>query len=161
DARERLRQSLAAAARIKAAGYVAIGIDHFARPTDPLAIAAASGRLHRNFQGYTTDDAPALIGFGASSIGHLPQGYVQNVTATGQYIRAIEERGLAIAKGLAFTAEDRMRGWVIERLMCDFAVSVPDLKHRFGQAAKPVLAEMSHAAQGDLDGIVDFDGRTF
>ena len=63
---------------LTAAGYAAIGLDHFARPDDSLATAAASARLKRNFQGYTTDDAPVLLGLGASSIGSLPQGYVQN-----------------------------------------------------------------------------------
>ena len=75
---ERLAQVRAAEAELARAGYVAIGLDHFARPDDPLALALAAGRLHRNFQGYTTDVAPALIGLGASSIGFLPQGYVQN-----------------------------------------------------------------------------------
>ena len=161
DAAERLRQSAAAAERIKAAGFVAVGIDHFARPDDGLAKAAESGRLHRNFQGYTTDRAPALIGFGASSIGGLPQGYVQNITATGEYIRAIRERGLAIAKGVAFRDEDRMRGWVIERLMCDFEVSVDELRHRFGPLAAPVVSEMGYAALCDEDGVVSFDGNRF
>lgn len=161
DAAERLRQSTAAAARILAAGYVAIGLDHFAKPTDRLAIAAGTGQLRRNFQGYTTDAAPALIGFGASSIGSLPRGYVQNITATGEYVRAIKARGLAIARGIALNSEDRMRGWVIERLMCDLAVSVPELRHRFGSAAETVLMEMAYAAQGDADGIVEFDGRRF
>jgi len=140
---------------------VAIGIDHFARPSDKLAIATRSGRLRRNFQGYTTDDAPALIGLGASSIGNLPQGYVQNITATGEYIRTIRERGLAVARGIAFSPQDRMRGWVIERLMCDFRVSVAELQHRFGQVAAPIVSEMTCAAEGDLDGIIDFDGQTF
>jgi len=161
DATERLAQSTAAATRITAAGYVAIGLDHFARPTDRLAIAAGAGRLRRNFQGYTTDDAPALIGFGASSIGSLPQGYVQNITATGEYIRAINAGGLAVAKGIALSSEDRMRGWVIERLMCDFAVSVAELRRRFGSAVSPVVNEMAYAAQCDADGVVDFDGQTF
>ncbi|MBL8591341.1 MAG: oxygen-independent coproporphyrinogen III oxidase [Devosia sp.] len=161
DAAERLRQSTAAAARIVAAGYVAIGLDHFARPTDRLAIAAAAGQLRRNFQGYTTDAAPALIGLGASSIGSLPQGYVQNVTATGEYIRAIKARGLATARGIALSSEDRMRGWVIERLMCDLNISIAELRHRFGAAAEAVLIEMAYAAQGDADGIVEFDGRRF
>lgn len=161
DAAERLRQSTAAAARIVAAGYVAIGLDHFARPTDRLAIAAAAGQLRRNFQGYTTDAAPALIGLGASSIGSLPQGYVQNVTATGEYIRAIKARGLATARGIALSSEDRMRGWVIERLMCDLNISIAELRHRFGAAAEAVLIEMAYAAQGDADGVVEFDGRRF
>lgn len=161
DAAERLAQSAAAAARISAAGYVAIGLDHFARPTDRLAVAAGAGRLRRNFQGYTTDQAPALIGLGASAIGSLPQGYVQNITATGEYIRAIKARGLAIARGIALSGEDRMRGWVIERLMCDFAVSIDELRRRFGNAVSPVVNEMACAAQYDADGIVDFDGQTF
>lgn len=161
DPAERLRQSLAAAERICAAGYIAVGIDHFAKHSDSLAVATISGRLHRNFQGYTTDEAPALIGLGASSIGCLPQGYVQNITATGEYIRAIRERGLAVAKGLRLSEEDLMRGWVIERLMCDFAVSVDELQHRFKHIAAPVVTEMAYAAQGDEDGVVSFDGHTF
>lgn len=161
DPAERLRQSTAAAERICAAGYVAIGIDHFAKPSDGLAVACTSGKLHRNFQGYTTDEAPALIGLGASSIGNLPQGYVQNITATGEYTRAIRERGLAVAKGLLLSDEDRMRGWVIERLMCDCAVSVDELRNRFKHLAAPIVIEMSYAAQGDQDGVVWFDGHTF
>lgn len=161
DPAERLRQSTAAAERICGAGYVAIGIDHFAKPSDGLAVACKSGNLHRNFQGYTTDEAPALVGLGASSIGNLPQGYVQSITATGEYIRAIRERGLAIAKGLSLSDEDRMRGWVIERLMCDFAVSVDELRNRFTHMAAPIVTEMTYAAQGDEDGVVWFDGHTF
>lgn len=161
DLAERLRQSTAAAERIRAAGYVAVGIDHFARPGDSLAVAAQAGRLHRNFQGYTTDQAPALIGLGASSIGSLPQGYMQNVTPTGEYLKAVRETGLAIAKGLELSAEDRMRGWVIERLMCDFAVSVDELRRRFGGSVGPIVTEMAYAVQCDPDGIVSFDGRTF
>lgn len=157
---ERLRQSIAAAERICAAGYVAIGIDHFARPSDSLAIAAGAGKLRRNFQGYTTDQAPALVGLGASSIGGLPQGYVQNITATGEYIRAVREGGLAIARGLECNAEDRMRGWVIERLMCDFAVSVDELTRRFRESAASVVKQMVYAALCDPDGVV-FDGSTF
>ncbi|MBK8085751.1 MAG: oxygen-independent coproporphyrinogen III oxidase [Devosia sp.] len=159
---ERLKQSLAAAERILSAGYVQIGIDHFALPSDGLAVAAAGGHLHRNFQGYTTDAAPALIGLGASSIGSLPQGYVQNTVATGEYIRQVRENGLATARGIALSDEDRLRAWVIERLMCDFAVSTGELQARFGEtAAAPVVQEMRYAALYDGDGLVSFDGRTF
>lgn len=75
---ERFAQMNRGASQITAAGYTAIGIDHFALPADSLAVAAASGHMHRNFQGYTSDTASALIGLGASSIGQLPQGYVLN-----------------------------------------------------------------------------------
>lgn len=71
----------ARAACFRAAGYVPVGLDHFARPDDPLAAALRGGRLRRNFQGYTTDRAPALLGLGASAIGRLPQGHVQNHAA--------------------------------------------------------------------------------
>jgi len=77
---ERFVQNTIAADVIVAAGYQRIGLDHFARPHDPLAQQLRKGKLHRNFQGYTTDDAPILIGFGASAIGSLPEGYVQNAT---------------------------------------------------------------------------------
>jgi oxygen-independent coproporphyrinogen III oxidase len=158
---ERFRQSQAAAARIVAAGYRSIGIDHFALPSDSLAVAAASGHLHRNFQGYTTDAAPALLGFGASAIGGLPQGYVQNVTATGQYLKAVETTGLAIARGVALTEDDRTRRWVIEQLMCNFAVPVADLTRVFGVTGKAVLEEMYNAVVCDGDGLVTFDGETY
>ncbi len=138
----RLQQSQAAAERLVAAGYQPIGIDHFALPSDTLAKASRAGTLHRNFQGYTTDAAPALLGIGASSIGSLPLGYVQNVTATGEYIRRIADDGLAIARGIGFAGEDRLRAWVIERLMCDFAVSLDVLRDMFGAAAEGVVGEM-------------------
>lgn len=158
---ERYRQSQLAAERIRAAGYEAIGIDHFALPGDSLAIAAREGRLHRNFQGYTTDRAPALIGIGASSISSLPQGYVQNVTATGEYLRGVRDNGLAVARGIEFDEEDRVRGWVIERLMCDFAVPVNDLQDRFGPEADTILQEMRYSALCDGDDLVNFDGARF
>jgi len=158
---ERFAQSTAAAEQIRGAGYEAIGIDHFALPSDTLAQSAQSHRLHRNFQGYTTDAAPALIGFGASAIGSLPQGYVQNEVPTGEYSRQVGEHGLAAARGVALTAEDRMRRWVIERLMCDFAVPLEELMHRFGPRAEAVAAEMLGVALEDHDGLVDFEADCF
>jgi len=158
---ERFRQSQAAAARIVAVGYRSIGIDHFALPSDSLAVAAASGHLHRNFQGYTTDAAPALLGFGASAIGGLPQGYVQNVTATGQYLKAIETTGLAVARGVALTEDDRTRRWVIEQLMCNFAVPIAELTRLFGDTGKAVLEEMYNAVLCDGDGLVTFDDEAY
>lgn len=158
---ERYQQSQLAAKRIIAAGYEAIGIDHFALPQDTLAIAAREGKLHRNFQGYTTDRAPALIGLGASAISGLPQGYVQNITATGEYLRNVADKGIAVARGIAFGDEDKLRGWVIERLMCDFAVPVDELNDRFGEAAEPVVQEMRYSAMLDGDDLVNFDGDRF
>lgn len=149
--RQRLDQSMAAAALIVSAGYVPIGFDHFALPSDALAEAAAKGRLRRNFQGYTTDDAPALLGFGASSIGGLPTGHVQNVTATGEYMKRIASDGLAIARGIEFVGDDRLRGHVIERLLCDFEVSFDELRVEFGPAAESLVQEIRDYALHDVD----------
>lgn len=114
----RFRQAENAAAFLMMNGYRRIGIDHFALPSDALAKAAEDGTLRRNFQGYTVDPAEALIGFGASAIGSLPQGYVQNEPTTGRYLATIAEGRLPIVRGLAVTPEDRLRRSVIEALMC-------------------------------------------
>jgi oxygen-independent coproporphyrinogen-3 oxidase len=124
---QRLAQVRIAAATLAGAGYVAIGLDHFAKADDRLAIAQAQGRLHRNFQGYTTDAAPALIGLGASSIGYLPQGYVQNAANLKTYREEIERGHLATARGIALTDEDRLRRSIIERLMCDLSVDLTEI----------------------------------
>lgn len=108
------------------AGYVAIGIDHFALPEDSLAKAARDGGLRRNFQGYTEDGATTLIGLGASSVSRFPQGYAQNAASTAAYLKAIEEGRLATARGYALSEEDRWRGAAIERLMCDMALDLAD-----------------------------------
>jgi oxygen-independent coproporphyrinogen-3 oxidase len=132
---ERFEQAEMAAAMLCEAGYERIGIDHFARPQDPLAVAAREGRLHRNFQGYVTDSCETLIGLGASSIGRFAGGYIQNIVATGQYQTAVANAHLPAAKGLALTSDDHVRGWMIERLMCDFEIRFDDLETRFGSAA--------------------------
>ncbi|WP_312622098.1 oxygen-independent coproporphyrinogen III oxidase, partial [Agrobacterium pusense] len=109
DVAERYRQMTMAGEMLRQAGYSQIGIDHFARPTDTLSQAAEAGALRRNFQGYTTDTADALIGLGASSIGRLPQGYVQNMVATGEYQRMVGEGGLAAVKGIELSQDDHLR----------------------------------------------------
>lgn len=124
-AAERLAQARAARLLLETFGYVGIGLDHFARPEDALTRAARAGRLRRNFQGYTDDPASVLLGLGASSIGQLPQGFVQNAADIGTYRQAIAAGRFATSRGLALTEDDRLRGSVIERLMCDFAVHPP------------------------------------
>jgi oxygen-independent coproporphyrinogen-3 oxidase len=152
---DRFAQAAFVAARLVDAGYVAIGLDHFARPDDPLAAVARDGRMRRNFQGYTADDAAALIGLGASAIGHLPQGYVQNEVATAVYEQRIAQTGLAIAKGIALDDDDRLRARVIERLMCDMEFSSAALMEEFGDRARPVIAEARLAVANDTDGLLE------
>lgn len=143
------------------AGYEAIGIDHFALPSDRLAISARDGTLRRNFQGYTDDQADALIGLGASAIGQLPQGYIQNMPATGEYLRRVEEDGLAVMRGYALTQEDRARAWIIERVMCDFGFSFVDLATRHPRHAGAIRTEALAFAGGDRDGLVRIEGESF
>ncbi|MDE3238498.1 MAG: oxygen-independent coproporphyrinogen III oxidase [Paracoccaceae bacterium] len=112
-------------------GYREIGIDHFARPEDGLAVAQAEGALRRNFQGYTDDTAPVLIGIGASSISRFPQGYAQNASATSAHTRAIREGQFSTHRGHVFTDDDRLRGRIIEALMCDFRVSSAEILRDF------------------------------
>jgi oxygen-independent coproporphyrinogen-3 oxidase len=123
-AAERMRQAEAAARVLTGAGYVAIGLDHFARPGDPMAAAAAAGTLRRNFQGYTTDTAPWLLGFGASAIGRTPHGYMQNEADERRWLAAVQAGRLPIARGRALSEEDRLRGALIERVMCDAAIAL-------------------------------------
>lgn len=149
DGRMRFDLLMRATGMLVAAGYVAIGIDHFARPEDSLAVAVAEGRLRRNFQGYTDEQATAVIGLGASSIGNLREGYVQNVTATGIYEKAVLRGGLAAVRGVALGADDRMRAWVIERIMCDFGFEATELARRFGQRSAVILAEARALAADD------------
>ncbi|MHA1158914.1 MAG: oxygen-independent coproporphyrinogen III oxidase, partial [Alphaproteobacteria bacterium] len=156
----RFDQMELAARCLVAAGYRRIGIDHFARPDDSLAAALDDGAVHRNFQGYTTDDAEALIGLGASAISRLPQGYVQNQKATGRYMAAIVEKGAAVEKGCALSSDDHMRGWFIERLLSDFSVSRDELEARFGAGAVPLVREAELVAQ-EKDGLLAAEGPIF
>jgi oxygen-independent coproporphyrinogen-3 oxidase len=124
DGHGRFAQAQAIAGALVAAGYVRIGFDHYALPGDPLQLARANGVLRRNFQGYTADGCTTLIAFGASSIGRLPQGYVQNETNIRWYADQIGNGDLATAKGYAMTADDLVRADIIQRLMCDLEVDV-------------------------------------
>lgn len=142
---ERLALSDAATAALRRAGYEAIGIDHFARPGDPLAIAARTGTLRRNFQGYTTDDASPLVGIGPSAIGSFAGGHVQNATRTDRWAEAIEAGRLATSRGVRLDAMDRRRGRIIERLMCNFAADLAA-----DAAEEPALSAI-------VDGLDDLD----
>jgi len=141
-AEERLAQAEAAAAVLLGAGYRRIGLDHFARPGDSMAEAAAQGRLRRNFQGYTTDTAPVLLGLGASSIGRTPAGFAQNLPDERAWLAALEEERLPVARGRALSAEDRLRGGLIERLMCDLSLDLASVPEPVLNGARPRLAPL-------------------
>ena len=151
---ERFAQASLAAGLLNEAGYRTIGLDHFARPDDTMALAEQEGKLRRNFQGYTVDAADALIGFGASSIGSLAEGYCQNAAPIADYRRKIAETGLATVKGVELTPDDHMRRWAIERLMCDLALSSAALDARFGAAGKQLLDGPMDLTGFESDGLI-------
>ena len=155
----RFEMAAQAGEQLEALGYQVIGIDHFARPDDNLVVAARNGRLRRNFQGYTTDEADALIGLGASSISALPQGYAQNVVQTNDYLKAIDAGALPVAKGLKLSEEDIWRRAVIERLMCDFAVDLEAIALRFGLTEDAFTDDLARLEPLVSDGLAHIDAK--
>jgi oxygen-independent coproporphyrinogen-3 oxidase len=123
---------LLARKRLRAAGYVEIGMDHFARPDDELSVAQAEGRLHRNFMGYTTHADLELVGLGPSAISELAGVYAQQHAGLGRWYRAVADGGPIVEKGWVLTAEDRLRRDVISRLMCNFVVPFEAVERRHG-----------------------------
>ncbi|MCW5724000.1 MAG: oxygen-independent coproporphyrinogen III oxidase [Maricaulaceae bacterium] len=150
DTAARFAQAEAAAEVLLRAGYRRIGMDHYARPDDPLARAARNGTLRRNFQGYTDDESRILIGLGASAISDAPQGFVQNEPNAAVYARLVGEGRLPVARGVARSEDDRLRGALIERLMCDYRADLPP----------PVQGEAEDRLQPYLrDGLARMEGR--
>ena len=155
---ERFRQQQAAEAAILARGYVAVGLDHYARPGDPLAVAAAAHRMRRNFQGYTTDTAATLLGLGASAIGALPQGYVQNAVPVPDWRSRVRAGRLPTVRGVALTPEDRLRRDVIEQVMCYGEVHLRATAARHAAAPDALLAAAPRLADLAADGLITWDG---
>ncbi|MBL8671500.1 MAG: oxygen-independent coproporphyrinogen III oxidase [Alphaproteobacteria bacterium] len=160
DGDARMRQFESAAARLQAEGFQRVGLDHFALPDDPLAEAARAGRLHRNFQGYTTDPAEVLLAVGPSAIGQLPQGFVQNKTGPRDWSADIDAGRLATKGGIAISADDRQRAGIIKRLMCDFAVDLEAACGGDGPAVRRFAPELARLRELAAQGIVELDGGT-
>ena len=158
-ATERIALERTARAALEDLGYVAIGLDHFARPEDDMAIAAGAGDLHRNFQGYTTDTCDTLIGFGASSIGQTASGFAQNDPDIGRWRRAVEKGLLPIAKGKALDEDDRLRAAIIERIMCDYAVDLDAICAAHGVGVDAVGDAFERLEEPASDGLVIIDGH--
>ncbi|HIG10361.1 MAG: oxygen-independent coproporphyrinogen III oxidase [bacterium] len=117
--------------RFLSAGYIAIGMDHFARPDDELALALGERRLRRNFQGYAQIPAEDVIGLGISAIGDVRQGYFQNAKKISRYGEAIEAGRLPVERGVLLRGEDALRRALIHDLMCNFRVDKQALLERF------------------------------
>lgn len=121
---ERFAQARAIAGVFEDAGYESVGIDHFARASDPLALAHRQARLRRNFQGYTDDGAVNLIAFGASAISCLAPGFAQNAANPTDYSAAVRAGRLPVTRGHKLTEDDRLRGAIIAELMCAFRIDL-------------------------------------
>ncbi|HIJ63730.1 MAG TPA: oxygen-independent coproporphyrinogen III oxidase [Rhodospirillaceae bacterium] len=159
DMAERWRQYQTATARLVEHGYVQVGLDHFARTDDEMAMALAENRLHRNFQGYTTDSASILLGFGASGIGSLPQGYIANEGAIHSYKDMIRGGRLATARGVAVSPDDLLRRAMIERLMCDLKLDVDAVCAGFGADPAQFDGDLAGLSELESDGLLVRDGR--
>lgn len=136
--------------RLKEAGYEAIGIDHFARPDDPLACASKNGGMRRNFQGYTDDPVRTILGFGLSSISQFEEAYTQNTTEAPLYRKTVDNGEVPLARVLTLTQDDQTRRKLIEELMCNFTVNFKDYKN--------IPVPRSALALLERDGLVEITG---
>lgn len=156
DADAKLRMLEEAVATITGAGYIFIGMDHFARPEDPLAQALRDRTLTRNFQGYSTCAETDLVAFGVSSISEVAGGYAQNVKTVSEYRQAIEGGRFATCRGLIRTEEDWLRRDVIWDLMCHFRLDKPAIEGRYGiEFNKYFAAELASLEPLAADGLIE------
>ena len=160
DASERWQQFEASSAKFIKAGYQAVGLDHFSLPNDEMSTALNEGTLHRNFQGYTADNSPNMIGFGASAIGHIHQGYIQNVSPLKQYSESITAGEFAIVRGIKLSKDDRLRGHVIERIMCDLSVDLNAACKKFTMPKSTFINEIEKLKPLSEDGIINLLDNT-
>ena len=157
---ERFEQAETAARALTDCGYVRIGLDHFARPGDPLALAVEAGTLRRNFQGYTTDPCETLIAMGPSAISQFRDGFAQNAKGTNTWKAHIATGLLPTERGLGVNAGDRLRARAIEALMCDLAVDCDAVCREMDVAAGSLSQAVRNARELAEAGLCEVDGAT-
>jgi oxygen-independent coproporphyrinogen-3 oxidase len=141
--------------KLTRAGYVYIGMDHFARPDDELALALRERTLHRNFQGYSTRPDCDLLAFGISAIGKLGPTYVQNVKTLDEYYTSLDERRLPVMRGIALGPDDLLRREIIQTLMCEFRLDYAAIERRYGlDFAERFATELAALRSLEADGLV-------
>lgn len=161
DAEERVDIFLMALEKLTAAGYRAIGMDHFALADDDLAKAIGFGALYRNFMGYTVQRAEDMIGIGASAIGEMGNGYFQNIREAKPYQESVQATGLATMRGCLATTEDLKRKWTIQRLMCKFHLTFDEYQHTFKESFEDHFeSELGQLFPFVEDGILELNGGT-
>jgi oxygen-independent coproporphyrinogen III oxidase len=141
--------------RLTAAGYVYIGMDHFAKPGDELALAQKSGQLHRNFQGYSTHADTDMVSCGVSAISAVGASYCQNEKSLERYYARLDADQLPVARGILLTPDDLIRRDVIGHLMCDFALSARSVEREHGiEFAVYFEKELARMRELEADGLV-------
>jgi oxygen-independent coproporphyrinogen III oxidase len=159
---EKLKMLAIAVTRLTEAGMVYIGMDHFARADDELAVAQRQGTLQRNFQGYSTHAGASIYGFGMSSISQTADSYRQNRKELPDYFSGLDTGRLPLERGLILTEEDRLRRNVIMRIMCDRRVNYADLSRRLGvDFRKKFAREIESLADLEADGLLGRDDEGF
>ncbi|MDP9108403.1 MAG: oxygen-independent coproporphyrinogen III oxidase, partial [Pseudomonadota bacterium] len=155
DASTRLDMLFLCIQTLADAGYVYIGMDHFAKPDDDLAVAQREGRLHRNFQGYSTHAEADLVSCGVSAISAVAGSYSQNVKTLDAYYAHLDQAQLPIARGVKLTDDDLLRRDVIQRLMCHFTLSFAAIEADFGiDFATYFAEELQRLAHMAADGLI-------
>ena len=155
---EKLAMLHGATDKLLAAGYLFIGMDHFAKPGDELAVAQREGRLARNFQGYATHGDCDLLAFGVSAISALGDAFAQNHKEIAAYNLAIDSGALPVARGIALTPDDLVRAKVIEGLICHFQLDFAAIEQRFAIRFEDYFAaELAELAAIAADGLVTLD----
>ncbi|AEI38585.1 MAG: oxygen-independent coproporphyrinogen III oxidase [Zymomonas mobilis subsp. pomaceae] len=154
DAQARFEQAQLISTLLQDQGYYPIGIDHFAKKQDLLRVAADNQTLSRNFQGYTTDNEPVLIGIGASAISTFSDAYIQNIADISTYSEAIKDKGLASTRGITISLEDQCRSKIISALMCNFSVDLSEMASDLN-----LESEWHDLVQLQEEGLVSLDGQ--
>lgn len=146
--------------RLTSAGYVYIGMDHFARPDDELALAQRAGTLYRNFQGYSTHADCDLLGIGVTSIGKVDNTYAQNRRGLDEYYADLDAGRLAVFRGIELNRDDLIRRDMITRLICHFELDIPSAESAWGIDFDGYFADaLSKLREMAGDGLLELDER--
>lgn len=152
---EKFRIYVQARAQLLSMGYLGLGMDHFALRQDPLSVAFLQQRLHRNFQGYTLNLAEDMLGFGVTSIGYCRDAYIQNIKELEPYYAALDQGLLPVHRGKVLSEADRVRRWVINKLMCQFELDKALFEQLYGVPFQRYFAEeMPSVQQAITEGLL-------
>lgn len=149
-----------ALSRFSQSEYAVVGMDHFAKRTDDLYRALEQGTLYRNFMGYTVKRAPVMLAVGASAIGEAGGVFFQNTRKAADYEKAVSAGQFAVFRGFRLSADDRIRQWTIQRLMCAFELQFSEFHESFGKDFHDYFPQAKHALEGlEIDGLLELSSQ--